>query len=529
MTRHKNVIGVVIILIFSLALFLRVYKLEEVPPGMTIDEISIAYNALSISEIGKDQDGNSYPLTHFKSVDDYKLPLYIYVVAFFQKIFPSSMFAVRFPGALFASLAIVSTFFLGKQLFNTRVGIIASLLLAISQWHVFHSHLGLETNISLFFIISFFLFFHMSLKNAMFLPVSAVAFVLALYSHHSSWIFLPAMFFATITIYRKNIVTVNKKIVFLSLSIIIFLIVPFVLENNNSAKTRFNQSIFSPERIEKISLEAQNNCYYLRSFCISTYIIVQTAGRFINQYISSYSLIAWYGPSGFGNVDVMPNRGLFYFFEFPLFLAGIFFLVRKKNKEALFVFSWLFIFPLPIAITTNLSAARMYHFLPLPQIIEAIGFIFILNKSRIMGAGYICIIVFSFVRFLPDFWFVYPHLYSRFTSYGPIAIVKYINTNKENTFYVEEPLFDRLYLLYFYKALPKERNQYKKDEKGVLIDKHSNIFLVERGYIPPMDSGIRFISFPEDIPKGYIKVGVISLKDSSDYAVISAYKENIKK
>src|SRR5258706_1583069 len=90
-------------IIFLLALFLRFYKLTEIPNGFNQDESSIGYNAYSILRTGKDEYGKSFPV-YFKSFGDQKLPVYIYLTAATESIFGLNEFAVRFPSAALGTL-----------------------------------------------------------------------------------------------------------------------------------------------------------------------------------------------------------------------------------------------------------------------------------------------------------------------------------------------------------------------------------------------------------------------------------------
>lgn len=50
------------------------------PPGFIRDEASISYDAYTISQSGRDQDGALMPL-YFRSFDDYKSPVFVYLLA----------------------------------------------------------------------------------------------------------------------------------------------------------------------------------------------------------------------------------------------------------------------------------------------------------------------------------------------------------------------------------------------------------------------------------------------------------------
>ncbi|MEK9171508.1 MAG: 4-amino-4-deoxy-L-arabinose transferase, partial [Patescibacteria group bacterium] len=63
---------------FFLAAFLRFYKLGQIPSSLDWDEVSLAYNAQSILQTGKDEFGHSWPLS-IQSFSDYKPPVYTYL------------------------------------------------------------------------------------------------------------------------------------------------------------------------------------------------------------------------------------------------------------------------------------------------------------------------------------------------------------------------------------------------------------------------------------------------------------------
>jgi len=67
-----------IIIIFLVSLFFRFYHITKVPISLNWDETAFGYNAFSILETGRDEYGTKLPL-EFKSVGDYKCPLFVYL------------------------------------------------------------------------------------------------------------------------------------------------------------------------------------------------------------------------------------------------------------------------------------------------------------------------------------------------------------------------------------------------------------------------------------------------------------------
>src|SRR3990167_11149876 len=95
-----------LLVVVVLAGILRFANLTGVPPALNSDEVAIGYNAYSILKTGKDEYGIRYPLT-FRSFDDYKMPVDVYMIAGSMQLFGPMDFSVRFPSALFGTLTVL--------------------------------------------------------------------------------------------------------------------------------------------------------------------------------------------------------------------------------------------------------------------------------------------------------------------------------------------------------------------------------------------------------------------------------------
>ena len=65
------------IILFSL--LIRMWKLDKYPATLYGDEQAFAWNAYNILKLGQDEYGNTFPL-QFRSFDDYKAPLPVYLL-----------------------------------------------------------------------------------------------------------------------------------------------------------------------------------------------------------------------------------------------------------------------------------------------------------------------------------------------------------------------------------------------------------------------------------------------------------------
>ena len=77
----------------ALALALYWADVPDTPPGFYIDESSIAYNAHTVSQTGRDEHGEAWPL-YFRAFGEFKNPVYIYLLA--------AVFRLTGPGILAA-------------------------------------------------------------------------------------------------------------------------------------------------------------------------------------------------------------------------------------------------------------------------------------------------------------------------------------------------------------------------------------------------------------------------------------------
>src|SRR3989304_8783311 len=127
---------VLLAVIVFLAFFLRFYKVTRVPPSLNWDEASIGYNAYSILKTGRDEWGEFLPL-HFKSYGEYKVPGQIYASIPGIAVFGLNELGVRITPVIYGTLTVLMLYFLAKALMAKEApALIASLLLAISPWHI---------------------------------------------------------------------------------------------------------------------------------------------------------------------------------------------------------------------------------------------------------------------------------------------------------------------------------------------------------------------------------------------------------
>src|SRR3954469_15052666 len=81
-------------LLVVLAAGLYYWRVPDDPPGFSIDESSISYNAYRISRSGCDEYGNAWPL-FFRAFGEYKNPTLIYILAALFRVTGPGIFVAR--------------------------------------------------------------------------------------------------------------------------------------------------------------------------------------------------------------------------------------------------------------------------------------------------------------------------------------------------------------------------------------------------------------------------------------------------
>jgi len=222
-------------LIITLSIVLRIYKLAELPPGFYTDEASIGFNAYKILTTLRDEHGKFLPL-FFEAFGEYKNALAIYPVVIAFPILGISEFATRLPQAILGAVIVFSMFFLTKELFNKKVGLISAFVIATAPWHVHLSRFTIEShNAFLLSIVLGTTFLLVSFRKnweAKFLIFASISFAIAFYTYFATRIFTPLYLLGLIVIFRKEIsklIRTKIRTILIPFAIFMIIVLPFIL------------------------------------------------------------------------------------------------------------------------------------------------------------------------------------------------------------------------------------------------------------------------------------------------------------
>jgi 4-amino-4-deoxy-L-arabinose transferase-like glycosyltransferase len=384
----------ILLIIFIIALFLRIWQLAKIPTGIHGDEASIGYNAYSLLKTAKDQNGNFLPLT-IDQFGDYRPAGYHYLDIPFVAIFGLNELAVRLPSAIFGALTVIIFFLLLLELWqNKLISFLGAGLLAITPWHINISRSTSEGVIAALFII---LALYFLLKGAKdnknsFIFCAVIFFLISAFFYHSARFFVPAILPFVILISLYEYKSKNRRFIIFS-SLLLYLGIILLMKYSHGSARPLNISIFNipggDKLIHQQIAEDGHQKPLITRFFHNKLIF------YSRVFLSSYSL-HFSGEFLFNNTGLpiryrVPWSGNLYIIYLPFILVGFSKLLidgLEKKKYLFFIpIIWLFLAGMPAGLTyedipnIQRSSLMIYPFLML----TAFGFweVFSLLKNKI--------------------------------------------------------------------------------------------------------------------------------------------------
>lgn len=533
-----------LLFVVLIAFLLRFWNLGITPPSLYWDEVSQAYNSYSLLKTGHDEHKELFPLARFQAFGDYKAPTYIYLDILPILLFGQSEFAVRLPSALLGSLTVVLAYFLSLEIFfNNKkkyfISIVASLMLAISPWHVQLSRVAYEANVATFFTVGGMLLFFLGFrKNINYLLLSVALFVIGFYSFNAHRIFIPLLVILFIVIYRKFLSENIKKVSLFALVGLVFLL-PFIFYlKSPESRLRFKEvNIFSD-----ISVIEESNKLTVQDDS-STVAKLLHNRRVLYGFSYAKHYFDFFNPTYlFFKGDVNPrfstlDTGELYLYTFPFIIFGILAVSREKKKTAIFLFGWFLLSPVAAATARETPhALRSETFIPIYEIFMGLGFVSfydcIQRYKRVVlpfvGLT-ICLVVFYLLRFLHSYYVHMPVLYSQDWQYGykqTIIEVEKIKNNYDKIVFSDAYGRAYIYTLWYGKYPPQHYWETRKVTKDIFgfynvqsLGKY--VFQKPNTYVPSDNEKVLYVGPQVELPSGVRIIDQVNFLDNTSAFVIA--------
>lgn len=532
-------VNIIICLIILLGALLRFVNLSNNPPSLNWDEVSFGYNAHSIIETGKDEFGKTYPL-YFRSLDDYKLPVYTYMTVLSEKIFGYNNFAVRFPSAFFGTLTIFLVYLLSLQLLkNKMISILSALLFAILPWHIQFSRMAAEATVGLFFFVLglLFLLYGFS-KRKWFLLLSFFAFAIAAYTYLGFRFIVPMVILLLAIYYYKHIFKKSIFVYITGIFVIIFglLVIYDSYINRNTSRTTGIAAVTPLTRqyqqdVSELIYDGHLRINIPRRILHDSHIF-STIDILASNYLSHFSPTFLF--FDFGQTrHYTPMTGLLYLWMLPFMLFGVYFLFNQYKQSSAVVASLILLTPIPAAFAFDSPNAIRTVALAVPFcILTAIGIykLGMFLRSRPIFLVFYCafiiaLISFSLFRFYHQNFIHLPHERSSQWQYGRKEMALYLlkHKNDYDRIIISTKLeWPNIFYLYYSKYDPAEYLKQggtmsgswnAEDNKLDNFEFHRFRFPMEN--VPASKKKVLFVGAPDEFPQGVVPVYKINYLDGS--------------
>lgn len=530
-------IYILLLSVVILAASLRFYKIDQIPPSLTWDEVSLGYNAYSIGQTLKDEHGRFLPYDFFAAFGDYKPPLYIYAAVLPVKVFGLNEFSIRFPSALAGTLSVLVAYLLILEMFSSRrLALLTSFLLAISPWHTQLSRAAFEANLATFLIILGVFLLFKSLRQPSFFLLAIIPLIASVYTFNSARIVTPLLLVGFLIIYWSKIWPVKRWILLMgALGIILTApLLPHLF--SKEGRLRFREvNIFTDLNTVKKANErmvVDQNAWWAN---VAHNRRVSFALLYFQHYFDHFNpdflFIKGDGNPKFSLQDV----GELYLWEFPFLFAGLYFLLKQKNRAALFVIFWLLAAIVPAATARETPhALRIEDSLPTWQIIISFGILGIgeniRRKSKSFGRIFLSIlglvIFFNLYYYLHNYYNHYPREFSREWQYGYKEAIDYVSQieGKYDQVVVTEALGRPYVYFLFYKRYNPQKywqtSQASRDFFGFYRVSSFDKYFFGSHKLAAQGKEVLFVSNPLDVSGGAKILKTINLLNGEPILVI---------
>lgn len=346
-------------IIFSCTVYLALVDiphLSENPPGLSIDEAAIGYDAFTLLNTARDMHGTVLPV-FFESLGDFKAPVFIYSSIAFIHFFGLTVTAVRVTSVAYAILSIILISLLSGYMFNRKIGVLSGLILATTPWFIHLSKIGFELNSMNPWLLLSLLTTCISFRHERFYPLAATSFLIFFFTYTGARAyFIPIMILFICTYLSMVRKAFSSRFFWFSLIsctlVLAILIVPSVMDH--TFFSRFLQSSAGKGTAQEMLTSYQHH--------------------FKSLFLFTHGTSSFPGETGVRHSVI--GMGVLNWFQLPFILFGLITLIKTKSfrRHAVFILGLLVIYPLGSIATSLVPQATRGIIGVLPfTILTAVG------------------------------------------------------------------------------------------------------------------------------------------------------------
>jgi len=508
--------------IVLLGFLLRIYKVYNLP--MYGDELTMVLDTFSVLKTGHDQLGNLLPITFTMGLG--RPAGYVYMSIPFVALFGPSALGVRSLSILSGVFLILIMYFLGKELFGEKIGIIASTFIAISPWDLSLSRGGFEAHFALMLASLGLLLFLLARRDSRYYLGMVLAWGLCIHTYPTYkltlFLLIPLLIWFDSEFLKRFFSKENRWFKMIALVIggiaVLVSIQQTLFGGSEQRFTSLNIFIdpnIKQQIIQKVDFERNADSLGKNLSSIFHNQEVEYFVSLKNAYLNNLSFDFLF-ISGDGNpVHNMTGIGELYFVEIVLVFIGMVALWNKERRVFIFVVSWIFIAPVAATLMITPHALRDSFMLPPLILLSAFGFSKIMEiekkNVRFVSLGLIGMIwLVQFVFLLDKLYFLAPTKYGTFWSYPAKAAVAIANQNigKYDYIFLSDKIDNVQYAYPVYNKIDPRLviadNQTQYDFGKYKFRKYGNVYITDipdtevAGFISSIKGSVLYIGSPTE-------------------------------
>lgn len=479
---HKN-FDIILIVLVLLSFLIRTYKLDKIPDGLFVDEIIPIYDPFLFQMNEK--------ILSYSSIISYFLQGTYFIYMFMG----NSPFFIRLPAAIYGTLMVPLIYYLCKEMFNTRVGILSAVLISLSPWSIIFSRYQVPSmSYTFYFVLALWLFYkginvNDNRKRYIFYFLGSIVLGLDINTMASARIFIPVFLLGILAINIKRqrlnylFENIGQSCAFLATAYPVIL--DYVSNFKSDVVTITNSySIFnhSSSFLDILILIVER--IYLH---ISIAFIVLDGGLSFsgmsgfNQYIASEGLLKY-------STTLVGMLNYYGILIYPSMLLLMYKIIRKSlsiNEQVIIIWFLSYLLTAGIAYYDNPNAAR--NIVGLPVLIICISNFIDEMHSKITNKNlkilyYIFLanlILLPSIYFLADYFNTYSIRSEKAFDYGYKGVSDFIGQNNlwGDKIYLHDEWGREMTLASYSPLQPKKIIRMAKFDINIFSDTKDAIFI----------------------------------------------------
>lgn len=451
---------------------LRFISLGALPPGISHDELENVNNGISLIKTGHDLNMEYFPL----SVGGLGLvAIPAYVAGLGAAVFGQSILGVRMVAALMGTVNILFLYFISKKLLDHKAALLASLLYAISPWGIHFSRMMYDPPVALHFTL-FAISILLYAKKQIHIFYGWLLLGLSAISYYGYIFTIPLVAALLVFIKARDLKLRGIIVGILTLGIAYLVLLTMITSPGKTfGSERKSEVVFL--QTDRLSEEVD----FQRSRSAAPEILDRI---FINKATVSLRIIRGNYLSAFSPENIfsfgeqskilsLENVGFLHLIDLPFILVGAYFLYKKNQRKAIFIFGMILISPLTMALSDERTfAARTSLMFPFLLILAGYGVWKMIDRFKLKAAVIFTLYALSLAAFLYQYFFRYP-VYAKeiwFESEKQVSLYLADNLDKSILISTVEPRETFMEYMFYSRLDPNSASRAYKPSGDIFIN-----------------------------------------------------------